>query len=613
MAEKALHRLEEELNCSICLDTYTDPKQLQCNHIYCRRCLVKLVIRDEQGELVIACPACRQPTPIPARGVSGLPAAFHINHILDLTDSMKELYLSGNLIPAKSHDDLSTCDVARCSQHVEEELKLYCVPCEKLICLKCALRGNMHSEHDYQELDVALKKYKEEIASSLDPMERQLATVDNALVQLDTRCEEITDQQAAILNDIHHSFQCLHDILSSRSKEIIGQLDQITQEKLNSLAAQRREMETAQTHLIASITAMKNAIASEDPREALINRVKEPKENCELHPVLAGGDISPCAVADMAFVASPGVTTACQDYGLVLASSLPYPPKCRATGKGLEVAVVGEKTTASLQSINFTSKPCELPEKSLECELVSRITGTRLHSQDFDIRRRHSQHFISYQPKVKGRHQLHIRVDGQEIKGSPFNVVAKCPVEKLGSTILTIESLDAPRGETINSKSGEVIITEYSGHRVSIFSCNGEKLKSFGSHGSGQGQFRYPRGVALDADGNILVADSGNHRIQKFSPEGSFIAAVGTGGSGPLQFKWPDGIAFNSGNGKIYISDDNHRIQILNGDLTFFRCFGKEGSSRGQFNYPSGIGCDDMGQVYIADSNNHRVRVVGAG
>jgi NHL repeat len=38
----------------------------------------------------------------------------------------------------------------------------------------------------------------------------------------------------------------------------------------------------------------------------------------------------------------------------------------------------------------------------------------------------------------------------------------------------------------------------------------------WGSHGSGDGQFIIPDGVAVDSSGNVYVADAFNHRIQKF-------------------------------------------------------------------------------------------------
>ena len=42
MAEEVVKKLEEQLNCLICLGTYTVPKLLQCNHVFCRDCLVGL-------------------------------------------------------------------------------------------------------------------------------------------------------------------------------------------------------------------------------------------------------------------------------------------------------------------------------------------------------------------------------------------------------------------------------------------------------------------------------------------------------------------------------------------------------------------------------------------
>ena len=39
----------------------------------------------------------------------------------------------------------------------------------------------------------------------------------------------------------------------------------------------------------------------------------------------------------------------------------------------------------------------------------------------------------------------------------------------------------------------------------------------WGTQGSGDGQFAFPGGVAVDGSGHVYVADLANHRIQKFA------------------------------------------------------------------------------------------------
>ena len=146
-----------------------------------------------------------------------------------------------------------------------------------------------------------------------------------------------------------------------------------------------------------------------------------------------------------------------------------------------------------------------------------------------------------------------------------------------------------------------------------MFSPIGVKLRSFGTHGSSQGQFNTPFGIADDGEGNILVTDYNNNRIQKFTAEGQFLAAVGTKDRGPLQFSRPTDIAFNTSNNKVYVMDYwNHRVHILNSDLTFSHTLWKQDSGKGQFNYPRGIACDSTGKVYVADTDNNCIQVFTA-
>ena len=56
-------------------------------------------------------------------------------------------------------------------------------------------------------------------------------------------------------------------------------------------------------------------------------------------------------------------------------------------------------------------------------------------------------------------------------------------------------------------------------------------VTTWGSYGTGTGQFEDPVGVAVDTSKNVDVADNGNARIQAFSSSGTFITTWGSYGT----------------------------------------------------------------------------------
>ena len=550
-------------------------------------------------------------TPIPDRGVAGLQPAFHINHLLEVQESLQK---AENPAPtpegAVKDPEIVKPSVRFCFEHPEEELRLYCETCGELVCVQCIMKDGKHHDHDCAVLTKAFEKYQEEVASSLDKMEKQVMATEKALAQLDTCCGEISDQRAVTEANIQITFRRLQKVLNVRETELISQLHKMTQEKLKDLAAQRDQIETTLAQLHSCLHYMRESLRPGNEGDVLMMKANTVRRVKVLTTPFQPDFLKPNTNVDIVFSAPADMIAVCQNYGQVSSPGTPDPSKCHIAGKGAEAAVVGEKSTAILQAINFEGKPCEEPIKSLECELVSEITGTRASCSV--ERRGQSQYEISYQPTIKGRHQLHIKVQGQHIRGSPLSLVAKSPVKKLGYPISTIQGLDGPRGVAVNQR-GEVVVAERCRCCVSVFTPSGEKLRSFGKHGSGQGKFDSPYGIAVDGEGNILVADCGNHRIQKFTAEGQFLAAVGTRGSGPLQFSNPIDIAYNAKNRMVYVADwGNNRVQVLKSDLTFSSIFGKKGSGKGQFNEPWGIACDSTGKVYVADTENHRIQVFTA-
>ena len=89
LSEEALSKL---LTCAICLDHYKDPRMLPCAHTYCEGCISRLPVeRPNEQQRVVKCPLCQQPTQLGEKGSSGLPIAFHINQIDELSKKVHTL------------------------------------------------------------------------------------------------------------------------------------------------------------------------------------------------------------------------------------------------------------------------------------------------------------------------------------------------------------------------------------------------------------------------------------------------------------------------------------------------------------------------------------------
>jgi sugar lactone lactonase YvrE len=127
-------------------------------------------------------------------------------------------------------------------------------------------------------------------------------------------------------------------------------------------------------------------------------------------------------------------------------------------------------------------------------------------------------------------------------------------------------------------------------------------------YGTGDGQFQYPKDVAVDSSGNVYVADTSNCRIQKYDSEGNFLTKWGSYGSGDGEFYFPVSIAVYSSDEEsyVYVADNNNkRIQKFDSEGNFLTKWGSVGTGQGQFLNPKGVAVDSSGNVCVVDTYNY--------
>jgi 6-bladed beta-propeller len=72
---------------------------------------------------------------------------------------------------------------------------------------------------------------------------------------------------------------------------------------------------------------------------------------------------------------------------------------------------------------------------------------------------------------------------------------------------------------------GTICVADYGNERVQVFDKNGRYVRTLGRVGQGPGEYRFPSGVMIDADGNFIVTD-GSRSLLAFSPQGLFLKKV---------------------------------------------------------------------------------------
>ena len=152
--------------------------------------------------------------------------------------------------------------------------------------------------------------------------------------------------------------------------------------------------------------------------------------------------------------------------------------------------------------------------------------------------------------------------------------------------------LNTPRSLAIHYKTGNIYITDRDNHRVQVFSRNGEHLFLFSE------KMNDPVGISISQN-NVIVTQKSGHCINMYELEGKLIKSVGSEGKGESQFKHPLGIDVSDMNNNIYVCDCfNHRIQILTEELKYHSMLGID-----LLKYPFDVNITRDRVLVLADSD----------
>ena len=122
-------------------------------------------------------------------------------------------------------------------------------------------------------------------------------------------------------------------------------------------------------------------------------------------------------------------------------------------------------------------------------------------------------------------------------------------------------------------------------------------LETWGTYGTGPGQFDIAHSIVLDANGLVYVADRQNRRVQIFDVKGTFVKEWKYAGLPCGLYLAPDRQLFMASGyaGQILRLDQNGRAVAA---------MGQPGKDLGQFGEAHYLTFGPAGEIYVADTVN---------
>ncbi|KAL3890136.1 hypothetical protein ACJMK2_002429, partial [Sinanodonta woodiana] len=233
--------------CSICMDSFKNPKLISCHHSFCCKCLEDYVqVNLHNG--CFNCPICRTSIHLPESGISGFQTNFYIDtdtkenfpceicgpknvassRCLDCEENLCQscCFVHEKSKATRHHkiSDLVTLDPEMkgkirqrvfCDQHPEEEIKLVCRDCKVPICFMC--KAVQHDTHPTKALADAAAEVKMTLDTKLNQCSDKLRRIKASTVKGEELDRSINDAEQEELKAVDDQCSLLHKVIDEEA------------------------------------------------------------------------------------------------------------------------------------------------------------------------------------------------------------------------------------------------------------------------------------------------------------------------------------------------------------------------------------------------------------
>ena len=610
--------VKQQVTCSICLDTYTQPKTLSCLHTFCCECLERHArVSQRQGKF--RCPECQKEIDLPqGNRFDRLPNAFFQKSLLGFLEAEET-----------------------CPQHTEERVRFYCSSCEACICPVCITedhRGHAFYVHAVQE-------DKKNIMWTVETIKEKANLFRAELRKLEKTSEDVERIIAIAKQEVSEAAKHVITKTQQQEKKLLESLEMTRRKRLERVNSAKQERESLVKQIEQAVEFAENLV-----QRSAANIIQNKNKLRQKLEELRGVEVPKHRQAT--FVKF----TAASQHNFKLGSIQVFEKPAIVAKSAIEG--LNQTFQANVQA-KLTLCPrtsggemSDYPEDQVEFLVTPAKDVTNVTvDEEYDGNVR-----LNFTPEVPGAYNIEVKINGDKLPPCPMTVqVKERELVVVGELKLKLFPGDKLRGlfEIAVNTEGQIVVTDNLGNCVYVFDKDGNCMRKIGSKRSHTGQFQCPNGISFLNDNEVHIADLKNCRIQRLNIQtGTVVKSFGKfgkekgelgnpvdvtvddveriivterennriqvmskegesiftfGDKGPEKLLWPTCCILYKN--RFLVSDTgNHCIKAFDQSGTFLYKFGKKGNQDGQFNLPRGLLVDSSNNLLVCDTDNYRVQ-----
>ncbi|XP_068118314.1 E3 ubiquitin/ISG15 ligase TRIM25-like [Hyperolius riggenbachi] len=283
--------LRDSLNCSVCLNVFSNPVTLKCGHNFCRVCIAR-VLQTQEGLGVYSCPECREEF----LECPGLQVNTNIQNIVEMFHSTNPetedfliscTYCMDSPVPAVKtclHCEISLCEDhlrvhpnsaehvligpvgslsdRKCPLH-KKTLAFYCYNDSSCICDSCCLAE--HIKHEVKSVECAFEKKKDKLKNDLQKLTSKTEEVDQQVRNLQLSIRETEEKGLQLAEKVTDLFRNFRRWMEVEEKKALSQIFREQEQLLQPLSQQIQLLEMKKEELAAKLRHIEELSNTTDP------------------------------------------------------------------------------------------------------------------------------------------------------------------------------------------------------------------------------------------------------------------------------------------------------------------------------------------------------------